>query len=46
MSSFHYEYINVVDDELKIEDGKNVFFDRTYMRHKMNRISSSKGRNL
>ena len=29
---------NVVDDELKYEDYKNVLFNRSYMRHEMNRI--------
>ena len=31
---------NVVDDELKYEDCKNVLFNRSYMRHGMNRIWS------
>ena len=31
---------NVVDDELKYEDYKNVLFNRSYMRHKVNRIQS------
>ena len=31
---------NVVDDELKYEDNKNVLFNRSYMRHEKNRIQS------
>ena len=30
----------VVDDELKYEYFKNILFNRSYMRHKMNRIQS------
>ena len=29
---------NAVDDELKYEDYKNVLFNRSYIRHKTNRI--------
>ena len=29
---------NVVDDALKCEDYKNVLFNKSYMRHEMNRI--------
>ena len=31
---------NVINDELKYEDYKNAFFNRSFMRHKMNRIQS------
>ena len=31
---------NFVDDELKYEDYKNIFFNRSYMKHEMNRIQS------
>ena len=31
---------NVVDDELKHEDYKNVLFNRSYLRHEMNRTQS------
>ena len=31
-------YKNVVDDELKHKDYQNVLFNRSYMRHEMNRI--------
>ena len=31
---------NVVDDELKYEDYKNVLLNRSYMRHETNRIQS------
>ena len=31
---------NVVNDELKYEDYKNVLFNRSYTRHEMNRIQS------
>ena len=31
---------NVVDGKLKYEDYKNVLFNRSYMRHEMNRIQS------
>ena len=31
---------NVVDDELKFEDYKNVLLNRWYMRHEINRIQS------
>ena len=31
---------NVVDHELKYKDYKNVLFNRSYMRHEMNRIQS------
>ena len=31
---------NVVDDELKYEDCKNILFNRSYMKHAMNRIQS------
>ena len=31
---------NVVDDELKHQDYKNVLFNRSYVRHKMNTIHS------
>ena len=31
---------NVVDDKLKYEDFKNLLFDRTCMRHEMNKIPS------
>ena len=31
---------NVVDDELKYEDYKNVLFNRSCMRHEINRIRS------
>ena len=30
--------VNVADDKLKYEDYKNVLFNRSYMRHGMNRI--------
>ena len=30
----------VVNDELKYEDYKNVLFNKSYMRHEMNRIRS------
>ena len=36
---------NVVDDELKHEDYKNVLFNRSYLRHEMNR-TQSKDHNL
>ena len=29
---------NVVDDKLKYQDYKNVFFNKSYMRHEMDRI--------
>ena len=31
---------NVVDDELKYKDCKNVLFNRSYMRHEMIRIQN------
>ena len=31
---------NVVDDELKHEDYKDVLFNRSYMKHEINRIQS------
>ena len=31
---------NVVDDEIKCEDAKIFLFNRTYMRHEINRIQS------
>ena len=31
---------DIVDDELRYEDYKNVLFNRSYMRHEMNRIQS------
>ena len=36
---------NVVDNDLKYENQKNVLFNRSYMRHEMNRIQS-KGHNI
>ena len=46
MRDFHYFYKysifnifkNVVDDELKYDDYKNILFNRPYMRHEMNKI--------
>ena len=31
---------NIFNDELKYEDYKNILFNRSYMRHEMNRIQS------
>ena len=36
---------NVVDDEIECEDAKFFLFNRTYMRHEINRIQS-KGDNI
>ena len=33
---------NFVDDELKYENYKNILFNRSYMRHEMNRIQNQK----
>ena len=33
---------NAVNDELKFEDSKSVFFNRSYMRHEISRNEKSK----